>query len=244
MYIAVIGDIIGSRKIEEWERSRVQRELKRALNEANTNLFLQNDVVNRFKAKSELFEYEVESKTVITTGDEFQGLLKEGSNPLRFLRFIQTSLGDKTRIRWGIGKGGLATSFNPDEAVGMDGECFYNARDALDEAKRADFTCRARGFCDFDGKKDLDAVINMLLENLFLLYWDMPPKYRKIYGLHYIKGKSVEDIQRALGYSSNRYIYKALSDPRSKQMIRNELALADLFVYKDVKLPSVEPGFP
>ena len=228
MYIAVIGDIIGSRNIKIRERSRVQRVLKRALDEANTNPFLQNDVVDRFK---------VESETIITTGDEFQGLLEYGSNPLRFLRFIQTSLGGKTRIRWGIGKGGLVTGLKP-EAVGMDGGSFYNARDALDEAKRENFTCRARGFSGLDG------VVNVLLENFFLLYWDVPPIYRKIYDLHYIKGKGVKDIQRELGYSSNRYIYKALSDPRSRQMVRDELALADLFVYKDVNLPSIEPDFP
>lgn len=222
MYVAVIGDIIGSREIERRERFRVQRELERGLKKINTSPSFREDIVSKF---------------VITTGDEFQGLLNDGANPLRFLRFVQTFLGDKPRIRCGFGRGELVTVIKP-EAVGMDGECFYNARDALDEAKRENFTCRARGFSGLDG------VVNVLLENFFLLYWDVPPTYRKIYDLHYIKGKGVKDIQRELGYSSNRYIYKALSDPRSRQMVRDELALADLFVYKDVNLPSVEPDFP
>ena len=234
MYVALIADIVRSREIEKRERSRVQRGLERALKKVNLNPFLGEDIVYKFI---------VVSNFIITTGDEFQGLLKEGSNPLRVLRFIQTFLGDKPRIRFGIGRGELVTGIKP-TAVGMDGECFYNARDALNAAKAENVTCKAKGFGDFDGKKDLDAVINMLLENLFLLYWDLPPMYRKIYNLRYIKGSGVKEIQRRLGYSSDRYVYKVISDPRSKQMIRNELAVADLFVYKDIRLPSVGPDFP
>ncbi|HBL83654.1 MAG: hypothetical protein A2Y17_09060 [Clostridiales bacterium GWF2_38_85] len=116
IYIAIIGDIINSKKIDE--RNRIQEKLKKILNEINYNY--PNNIVSNF---------------MITLGDEFQGLLTLGSEIFRIISFIEMEM-HPIKIRFGIGIGEITTEINRDFPLGSDGPAYYNARDMIYELKK------------------------------------------------------------------------------------------------------------
>src|SRR6185503_4342728 len=69
----------------------------------------------------------------LATGDEFQGLLRDGSAVPDLLWAAKTYL-TRARIRIGVGFGELHTPLLAD-AVGMDGPAFHAAREAILAAK-------------------------------------------------------------------------------------------------------------
>jgi len=120
VYVAVIGDIVGSRALPD--RRAVQRRLRRCLRRLNRE-----------------WESSIAASFLITLGDEFQGLLTDPPVTIdRMLAGIRRDL-HPVEVRVGIGVGRLATKLEP-EAIGMDGPCFHRAREAL---KRAEFHASA-----------------------------------------------------------------------------------------------------
>lgn len=113
-YIAVIGDVVASRRAEE--RSQMQERLGKAL--AAVNAEFESLVVARF---------------LITIGDEFQGLLERVGDIDRLLSRVR-SRANPAELRFGLGFGGLATPLR-EQAIGMDGPCFHRARAAVERAK-------------------------------------------------------------------------------------------------------------
>ncbi len=114
-YIAIIGDIIGSKQIKE--RNVVQKKLNDTL-----------DIINK------KFPEAIASKFMITLGDEFQGLLKAGSNTIEIIEYIERKM-YPTQIRFGIGVGEITTTINPDIPIGADGPAYYNAREMINNLK-------------------------------------------------------------------------------------------------------------
>jgi predicted DNA-binding protein YlxM (UPF0122 family) len=208
MYLAIIGDIVGSRAFSVKARRAIQGKLIRAISDVNRGV--------RGKA-------DIEAEFVITTGDEFQGLLKAGADPLWFARFIQNVMGDEPRLRFGIGKGELATKGMPEKALGIDGPCFHNARDAIDAAKKDDVTCRVKGF------GEIEPLLEILTEIFFAEYWDLTEKQREIYNLYYFHGYDVSEIQNRFKYRTSRYIYKVLAKREVKLMGTIEEKISGIF---------------
>ena len=116
---AVIADMVGSRKLDANDRQETQRALKKTLNGWN-----------RSDRKSIL------SNFTITTGDEFQGLLKNPDCLLAMIRSLETDIPD-IQFRFGIGFGELFTDL-AQTAVGMDGPVWHHARAAIVQAKTED----------------------------------------------------------------------------------------------------------
>ena len=116
-YIAVIADVVGSRGLDPDSRSLLQEELQEFLLTVN-----------------EGYADSIAAAFVITTGDEFQGLLKDASMVPDLLWAAKTQV-KRTGIRFGIGYGTLHTALLA-EAVGMDGPAFHNAREAIVVAKK------------------------------------------------------------------------------------------------------------
>ena len=73
VYIAIIGDIKDSKKIDQ--RSQVQNKLRLVLEEVN-----------------EKYDSEIASKFTITLGDEFQGLLSRGANTMDIITEIEMKM--------------------------------------------------------------------------------------------------------------------------------------------------------
>lgn len=127
MYCAMIGDLIGSKKIEGEEREAVQLRLRQLLDEMNT----------RFS------EY-LASPFLVTLGDEFQGLLTAAEPALEIIEYIDRGLSKhKVRMRYGLGLGEISTGpVNRTQALGDDGPAYHYARQGVDLLKKADW----RGF--------------------------------------------------------------------------------------------------
>ncbi|MDD3751457.1 MAG: SatD family protein [Tissierellia bacterium] len=114
-YIAVIGDIKESKKIEN--RSEVQKKLKQVLEEINEN-----------------YANDISSKFIITLGDEFQGLLCNGSNTMDIIFEVEKEM-HPVKIRFGIGVGTITTDVNKEMSIGADGPAYYKARNAIEVIK-------------------------------------------------------------------------------------------------------------
>jgi len=112
-YLAVIGDIVASRDVED--REQLQQRLRQSLRGVN-----------------DTFSGEIVSEFVLTTGDEFQGLLCRLEGLVRILRTLRVGLHPQ-EVRFGLGLGVLDTQLQP-QAIGMDGPCFHRARDAIERA--------------------------------------------------------------------------------------------------------------
>ena len=117
MYYAIIGDMIGSRRLTAEARRDAQARLASALETVNS----------RFGA-------DVAARFIITLGDEFQGLLNMEGDPV----FAALTVLHEFRpygIRLAIGSGPVTTAIDPAAAIGADGPAFYNARRMVDGMK-------------------------------------------------------------------------------------------------------------
>lgn len=77
---------------------------------------------------------------------EVQGLVKE-HQAYDTIRIIETFLTYMSAVdlRVGVGLGALSTDLRP-VAIGMDGEAWYNAKKAIDEARRKKYSIQFAGF--------------------------------------------------------------------------------------------------
>jgi hypothetical protein len=131
-YIAVIGDIRGSRGLEH--REDVQEQFRQKVRTLNT----------------QLPENAIASQGTVTTGDEFQILLGDATSAIEAAVWINDELHHLVKMRFGIGLGELETAINREQAIGMDGPCFHRAREAVDEAKQEGAWIRVRGWSNLD----------------------------------------------------------------------------------------------
>ena len=115
-YLAVIGDIKGSRKLHN--RFEVQECLKSTLQDVNTR-----------------FADDIAANFTITLGDEFQGLLNSGKNIMELFFTIERKM-YPVEFRLALGLGTITTKINPQLAIGADGPAFHRARAAIDQLKK------------------------------------------------------------------------------------------------------------
>lgn len=115
MYVAIIGDIIGSKSL--MHRKEIQIQLNQILAQVNRK-----------------FSDDIHSNFLITLGDEFQGLLYNPHNVVKIIEFIQLNF-YPNRIRFGIGIGTIDTDFIRSEALGADGPVYHKARKMVEDLK-------------------------------------------------------------------------------------------------------------
>lgn len=116
-YLAIKIDIVRSRKVAD--RQKLQEQLFHAADQAN-----------------DLFTPAIAAQFTVTHGDEVQGLLcgNQTHKALAICEHFVDALAPQ-RVRFGVGLGDLATQLQP-HAIGMDGEAWYLASDAIGEAHR------------------------------------------------------------------------------------------------------------
>lgn len=131
-YIALIGDIRDSRKLEN--RAQVQETLGAICRELNATDGAAMTA----------------SPFTLTLGDEFQALFRW---PERLWRGVFTfeAMMHPVRLRYGLGIGEITTAINTQSAIGMDGPAFYLARDAVEDIRKAGKTFRIHGLGDTAG---------------------------------------------------------------------------------------------
>ena len=109
-HLAIIGDIIDSKKIKN--REAVQSAMGYA-----------------FDKLSQDYQDLIVSKFTMTIGDEFQALLKPKAEVWKLLDHLM--LYSPVQYRLGLGFGKIRTKIDPEQSLGADGEAFWNARDAI-----------------------------------------------------------------------------------------------------------------
>ena len=111
-YYAIIGDIKRSKKIEN--RCEIQEKLKKILDNVNS-----------------IYNNDISAKSLITLGDEFQGLLEITAPILEIIKYIQREI-YPIKLRFGVGIGNVSTLINHEAAIGADGPAFYAAREMIE----------------------------------------------------------------------------------------------------------------
>jgi hypothetical protein len=117
--VVLIADIIESREIEG--RSGFQEDLVSCLNAINKK------------------SYTLLSPHTVTLGDEFQAVYATGSEVLDHIIDIQAQL-FPVRFRFSVSFGEIATEINREQAIGMDGPVFHDAREGIDRLKKTKYT--------------------------------------------------------------------------------------------------------
>lgn len=116
MYVAVIGDIIDSRSLDN--RNQYQQQFKETLAYVNTTYHA--DIASRF---------------MVTLGDGFQGLLLNGNNVMNIVLDIEEKM-DPLRLRFGIGIGEVSTSIATENSAEIDGPVYHYARQMIEDIER------------------------------------------------------------------------------------------------------------
>ena len=198
-YCAIIGDINKSRGLPA--RGRVQKKFQKSI-----------DSINRE------FRPQIASRFKLTLGDEFQGLLKSPAQSYRLVRRFQDLMGI-VPFAFGIGIGPLATPVIPKEALGMDGECFYRAREALKLAKKK----KQEVVYDFPGPAL--RLVNVLISSLEKQWKSLNPTDQRIVQLSK-EDLTQKDMAKELGITQ-----QAISKVYRSKVIR-EMVDADGAIYE------------
>lgn len=146
VYIAIIGDIIGSKNIEE--RNNFQKKFKAVL----------EDVNKRYKDS-------IASKFMITLGDEFQGLLGRSDNLFDIIFDIEKAM-KPVEFRFGVGIGYIDTDINPDIPLGSDGPAYHYARKMIDKLKlkESKYKNTPTNILIFTDREDTNVLLESILE--------------------------------------------------------------------------------
>lgn len=115
-YIAIIGDIKESKKIEK--RSLIQEKMKYVLSYIN-----------------EVYVADISAKFIITLGDEFQGLLTSMEHLVDIIKYVQREM-YPVKLRFGVGIGEMRTNIFHEAAIGADGPAYYVAREMIEELRK------------------------------------------------------------------------------------------------------------
>lgn len=146
--IAVLGDIVRSRRLDPKERNEVQGTLEQLL--ADINRRYERTILGAF---------------LMTLGDEFQGLLKEPSAVPDIVQDIREKL-PTLGFRIVVSRGTLTTDIKPNTvALGTDGPAWHEARKVLEHWRGA-----KRDGVAFVGFADDDVILNGL-SGLLTHHW-------------------------------------------------------------------------
>lgn len=117
-YIAIIGDIKDSRKLEH--RGKTQQKFTRTLERLN-----------------QVYQKDLAAKFTVSMGDAFQGLLKDASHLMVMLFELELDLAP-IELRIGIGLGDIETEINPENSLLNDGSCYHRARAMIEWIEKSE----------------------------------------------------------------------------------------------------------
>jgi hypothetical protein len=170
VFLALIGDVEGSRQIEQ--RARLQRELERTTARVN-----------------EVLGPALAAPLTLTAGDEIQGLFRDPAAAVDAVVEVADAV-FPVRLVHGLGLGPLETDLGPDPAL-LDGPCFHLAREALQEARGEGSWLVARGL-----EEPGDAVVSAL----FRLLGEVRSRWTEIQAehVHHARGRPQKEVAERL----------------------------------------------
>jgi len=183
-YVVIIGDMISSKKIIN--RSDVQERLKNAIKTLNKKF--KDSIIAEFK---------------IVGGDSFQGMLSSPEHLIDIYYVLLETVGHP--FYFGIGMGDISTvlSKNVEE---IDGKAFHLASDALEEAKRRNFSVSIKS--SLEDNDAISCLFNFIVERM----WEWSKKQREV-ALYYRKHGACSDAIKSAAKrfnTSERSVYKML----------------------------------
>lgn len=183
--IVVIGDIKGSKALDTEKRGKVQERLKRILKDISSD------------------EGGLLSPPTITLGDEFQAVYKNADTLLQHTWKVMSEL-HPVKLRFSVGIGSISTPINREQAIGMDGPAFYEARAGIDLLKENEFIYQV-SMADKSGK----SVINLINGSLHLVSREMQSWKKTRFTILYLleQGISFKEIAGSLDISESA-VYK------------------------------------
>jgi hypothetical protein len=199
-YLAIIGDIRSSRELPN--RAEVQKKMEDGLARIN-----------------EEFRGRLAARFTITLGDEFQGLLERPEDAIAVLSELDSAFSRDVPLRYGLGWGTVVTEMR-ESAVGMDGPCFHNAREAVERGKREDRWATAAGLGDDD------RTINALLR----LVGDIRSKWTEVQREtveHARRARTQREVAAARGVNESA-VSQALKAALHESLLEAESAAAEL----------------
>lgn len=214
-HIALIGDIINSKKIDD--RFSIQTKMETVLSEIN------ND-----------YKDDIDSNFMITLGDEFQGLLRSPSNITSIIEIIEREM-YPVKLRFGIGIGNIDTNIIRETPFGMDGPAYHNARKMLQHIKASE---KKRMVSKTDIMIEIDEApeYSKLINTIFSLTYNIKKKWKEPQVItinEYIhSGHNQEEAAAKLGITQSA-VYKRLDSANYYtyvESMRNvENSLSELF---------------
>lgn len=114
-HLVLIGDLVASRHVGD--RAALQRRLKNAVRN-----------LNRRHGKR------LTSPFTVTLGDEFQAIYRDAETVFGDVFFLLHAL-SPVRVRFSLAVGKIDTPLNREQAIGMDGPAFHDAREIMDRLK-------------------------------------------------------------------------------------------------------------
>ncbi len=187
LYLVIIGDIIRSRLRQE--RAALQKRFQTALGYSALK-----------------FADRVISPPTLTIGDEFQVVLPPDGPVFELLAQFEFSM-NYIPFRYGFGLGGISTQINRKAAIGMDGPAFYNAREALETARKSGFIYHFKG-----AGAPYTQTINLLLHWMSLKRASWKLLKKQSYYLYHHRGMKQKDIAHRLEVSQPA-ISRIIRDP-------------------------------
>jgi hypothetical protein len=181
--IALIGDIVSSRKLKD--RARVQSKLYALFREINKQ------------------DKTIASPFTITLGDEFQALYIKADNIFKDICRVLITL-YPVKVKFSIGIGNLTTKLNKSQSIGMDGTAFHNARQGLSELKNKSFIINLVA----DGEKSIE----LERQSLFMIS-NMIKKWKQTRLMIFdmlTDGLTVQEISSKLKIS-DKAVYKSIT---------------------------------
>lgn len=117
-YIAIIADVKGSRAV--LDRGTAQENILETLKNIN-----------------EKYKDVIASKFIVSFGDSFQGLLRNGTQTMNIIMEFDLEL-YPLKIRYGIGIGEIGTRIYRENSNIVDGKAYHMARNSLDAVKKSE----------------------------------------------------------------------------------------------------------
>lgn len=203
LYIAIIGDIKESKKIDN--RDEVQKKLKSILEDMNTR-----------------YQEDISSNFIITLGDEFQGLLCNGARLMQIISEIEERM-YPINIRFGVGIGKITTEINRELSIGADGPGYYNARAAIESLKEDEKRKRINAAnVRFEAEEEKHSTVMMLntITTLLMAIKDTwSDRQREVICEMLVHGESQVDVAKRLGVNQST--------------VQKILAKGKFYAYKD-----------
>ncbi len=183
LYTVVIGDVQGSKRLDNEFRYQTQ-------------LFIKSSIIQ----VNEEFADFIEAPFTITKGDEFQGLLPSLKSAFEVIRALER-ITFPVQLRFGIGVGEVL-KMGGKLPIEMDGPAFHRANEALTAAKK-----RKCWSCIATPDPQIDLLINTILyliqgirskwsERHFRLYWSYLDlgTYREVADRERVTPQAIGDI--------------------------------------------------